>query len=201
MKNETSLLRKTSTKTIAKIGVLSAVAAVIMIFEFPLFFAPMFYKIDLSEIPVLMGAFALGPLAGVIIEIIKILLNLLLNGSTTVGVGEFANLVVGCAFIVPSAIIYRKNKSLKKAIIALVVGIISLTVIGTMLNYYLLIPFYSTFMPIDEIIAAGAAVNKFVVDKFTLVVFAVAPFNFIKGTIVSVITLLLYKKISPILHK
>ena len=203
MKKEENLKRCVNTKTLAKIGVLSAVATVAMLLEFPLPFAPSFYELDFSEVPVLIGAFALGPVAGVFIELIKILLNFVLNGTVTAGVGEIGNLLIGCSLIVPAAIIYRRNKSFKSAIIGLIVGIVSLAIVGALLNYYLLLPVYSTAFgaPLQAFVDMGNALNKYIVDVKTLVLYAVVPFNLVKGIIVSVLTILIYKRISPILHR
>ncbi len=194
---------KFSTKTIAKIGVLGAVATVIMIFEFPLPFAPNFYKLDFSEIPVMIGAFALGPIAGVVIEFIKILLNFVINGTVTAGIGELGNFLIGCALVVPTAIVYKKNKTFKNAIIGLAVGVFSLAIAGALLNYFLLIPAYSVAYgaPVQAFIDMGNAINKSIVNLETLVLYAVVPFNIVKGVLVSVITMLVYKRLSPLLHK
>lgn len=203
MKKEANLQRCVNTKTLAKVGVLSAVAAVIMILEFPLPFAPSFYKLDFSEIPVLIGAFALGPIAGVAIEFIKILLNFVLNGTITAGVGELGNFLIGCSLVVPAAVIYRRNKSFKNAVIGLIVGIINLAVVGALLNYFLLLPVYSAAFgaPLQSFVDMGNLVNKYIVDLKTLVLYAVVPFNLVKGIIVSVLTILIYKRLSPILHR
>ena len=201
MKVETTIRKGWNTKTLAKIGVLSAVSIIIMLLSFPLPIAPSFYKLDFSEVPVLVGAFAMGPVAGVVIEAIKILLNFATNGTTTGGIGELANFLMGVALVLPAALIYRKNKSLKSAIIGLVVGIICLAITGALLNYYVLIPMYSKFMSIDKIIGMGAAINGSINSITTFVLFAVVPFNLVKGLLVSLITMLIYKKISPVLHK
>lgn len=188
------------TKTIAQIGMLSGIAFVLMLFEIPLPFAPAFYEIDFSEVPVLVGTFAMGPLAGAAIEFIKILLNLAINGTITAGVGEFANFLIGCAFIVPAGIIYRKMHNKKGAIIGMISGTIIMTVLGCFLNAYLLLPTYAKAfqMPIDALVGMGTAVNAHITDMLTFVAFAVAPFNLLKGVLVSLIVLLIYKKISPI---
>ncbi|HHZ03277.1 MAG TPA: ECF transporter S component [Tissierellia bacterium] len=203
MKSEVSVRTRQSTKTLTKIGILGAVSAVLMLFEFPLWFAPSFYELDFSEVPVLIGSFALGPAAGAAIEFIKIMLNFILNGTVTGGVGEFANFVVGCAFIVPAGYIYKRNKTLKTAIIGLVVGTLSLAILGMFLNYYLLIPLYAKVFgaPVQAFIDMGNAVNPAIVDLKTLILYAVVPFNLFKGTVVSIIVLLIYKRLSPILHK
>lgn len=201
---ETKIQRKThfTLRYINTIGILSAISAIVMLFEIPLWFAPEFYKLDASEIVVLVGTFCLGPVAGIIIELLKNLLNLLLNGTTTAGVGEFANFLIGCSFVVPVGIIYEKLKNFKGALIGAVVGTIVMAIVGGFMNYYILLPMYSYFYkaPIDAFVAAGTEVNKYIVDVKTLVMFATVPFNLVKGILTSIITLLLYNKLKPIIH-
>ena len=194
---------RTKVRTLAQIGMLSAIAIVLMLFEIPLPFAPSFYEIDFSEVPVLVGCFAMGPWAGAMIELIKILLNLAINGTMTAGVGEFANFLIGCAFVIPAGIIYRKMHSRKGAIIGMVSGTLIMTILGCFLNAYLLLPAYSKAfeLPMDALIGMGTAVNAHINGLLTFVVFAVAPFNLLKGVLVSLIVFLIYKKISPILHQ
>lgn len=203
MKNELVLQQKIGVKMLTKIGALSAVAGLLMLIEMPLWFAPPFYKMDLSEIPILIGAFALGPIAGMTIEFIKILLNFVLNGTVTGGVGEAANFLIGCSLVIPAGYIYRKNKTVKNAIIGMVVGTLVLTVVGGLLNYYLLLPVYAKVFgaPIQAFVDMGNALNPYIVDLKTFILFAVVPFNLLKGIIVSAITILIYKRISPILHR
>ena len=197
MSNTTNKTRK-----LVEIGMLGAIATVLMLFEFPIpFIAPPFYELDFSEVPVLVGAFALGPVAGATIELVKILINLLINGTATAFVGEIGNYLLGCSFIIPAALIYKKKKSKKTALSAMIVGTIVMTVFGCILNAYVLLPTYAAAfgMPIDAIIGMGSAINGNINDVMTFVIIAVAPFNIIKGIVVSVITLLIYKHISPIL--
>lgn len=191
------------TRMIAVVGIFSAISAVLMLFEFPLPFAPSFYKLDFSELPALIGSFAFGPVAGVLIEFCKIILKLILKGTSTAFVGELANFVVGCSFILPASVIYRKVKSKKSAIIGCVVGTVVLTVIGTSFNAVYLLPKFAELfgMPLEAIIGMGTQINAGITDITTFVCFAVAPLNLIKGTSVSVITVLIYKKISPIIKK
>jgi riboflavin transporter FmnP len=190
-------------KGIAQIGVLTAIATVLMLFEFPLWFAPNFYKIDLSDVPILIGSFALGPIAGLIMELIKNLLNLLINGTTTGGIGELSNFIIGCALVMPSAIIYMKQKTKKGAIIALITGTVCIILVGSLMNAYVLLPVYAKVfhMPMEALLAMGTAVNPNIKSLPTFVIFAVAPFNLLKGAIDSVLAVLIYKKVSPILHK
>ena len=181
---------------------LGAVSVVLMMFEIPLFFAPSFYKIDLSEIPVLIGTFAMGPVAGMFIELIKVVLHMLFKGSSTAGVGDFANFLIGCAMIVPAGLIYQKKKSKKSAVIGMIAGTLFMAFIGCFLNAFALLPAYGKAfgMPVDALVAMGTAVNPAINSLLTFVVLAVAPFNILKGLIVGVITFLLYKHVSPILH-
>ncbi len=188
---------------IAKTGILSAVATLLMLMDFPLFFAPSFYKLDFSEVIVLLGAFSMGPVAGIVIEAMKILLNFLLNGTDTAGVGEIANFLIGCSFIVPASLIYLRNKSRKNAIFGMITGIISMTLVGALINIYVLIPVYSAVygLPVDVIVAMGTKINPAINSLNTLVLFATVPFNIVKGLISSIITFLLYKKVSGLLHR
>ena len=188
-------------KHVVLMGMFGALGAVLMLFEFPLpFLAPSFYGLDLSEIPVLVGTFSMGPLAGVVIELVKILVKLILKPTSTGFVGEFANVCIGCALILPAGWIYKVNRTKKGAVIGMVTGTISMAIVGAVLNALVMIPFYSNFMPLDSIIAAGAAINPAVSNVWTFAFVCVAPFNLVKGGIVSLITSLVYKRISIIIH-
>lgn len=190
-----------SVNMLVKIGLLSAVSVVLMLFEIPLWFAPSFYKIDLSEVAVLMGAFAMGPLAGVMIELIKVLLNFAFDGTTTAGIGELANFLIGCAFVLPAAIIYKRRKDVKHAIIGLIVGVVSMTIIGGLMNLFVILPVYAQMMlPLEALIKMGNVLNPLIVDLKTFVLFATTPFNLLKGVLTAIITLLFYKRLSKILH-
>ena len=134
--------KRISTKIIAQIGVLGAIAMVLMLFDIPLPFAPTFYKIDFSEVPVLIGAFTMGPVAGALIELVKILLNLLIRGTSTAGVGDLGNFLIGCAMCIPASLIYQKLHSRKGAIIGMVTGTVFMTIVGCFINAYLLLPAY-----------------------------------------------------------
>lgn len=184
-----------------QVGMLGAVSVVLMMFEIPLWFAPPFYKIDLSEIPVLIGTFAMGPVAGMFIELIKIILHLLFKGTSTAGVGDFANFLIGCSMIVPAGIFYKVKKTRGGAVAGMIVGTLFMAFIGCFLNAFVLLPAYGKAfgMPIDALVGMGTAVNPAINNIFTFVVLAVAPFNLLKGLIVGIITFLLYKHVSPIL--
>lgn len=180
-------------------AMLSAIAVVLMYFDFPLgFIAPAFYKMDFSEVPVLIGSFLLGPCAGVIIEAVKVLLHMCLKGTTTAFVGDFANFILGCAYVVPASVIYHVHKTKKTAMIALVVGSLTLIVSGTLLNAFYLLPKYSELygMPIESFISMGNAINSSINDIFSFVALAVAPFNLIKSVVDGIVTWILYKYLS-----
>ncbi len=195
-------MKKNKLVYMTKISVLAVISALLMLLEFPLPFAPAFYELDLSEIAVLIAGFALGPLAGVLTELIKILLNLIMNGTATAFVGEISNFLIGVSFVLPASLIYKHNKSLKGAIIGMAVGTLSLGVIGALLNYFVLVPAYSKFLvSMDKILEMGNKVNPSINGLWTLILFATLPFNLLKGVICSVVTALIYKRVSPILHK
>ncbi len=187
-------------RTIVQIGMLSAIAIVLMLFEIPLPFAPSFYEIDFSEVPVMIGCFVMGPLAGAMIELVKILLNLVINGTATAGVGEAANFVIGCALCVPAGLIYKRIHTRKGALIGMVAGTILMTIVGCFINAYIMLPAYGAAfgMPIEALVAMGTAVNPGITSLPSFVILAVAPFNLLKGALVSLIVFIIYKKIRPI---
>ena len=193
-----------SIKTLAKIAIMAAIAVVIMLVSFPLpSIAPSFYKLDFSEVAVLIGSFALGPVAGIAIEALKILLNLVFNGTNTAFIGEFANFLMGCALVVPAGVIYQKNRTRKGAITGIVVGIVCMVIAGDLLNYFLLIPAYVSIahFPLEAIIAAGTKIFPFINSTLSLVLVCVTMFNLVKGVLVGTITALVYKRVSPLLKK
>ena len=193
--------KMTNTRKLVVTAMLASLATVLMLFEIPLpFIAPPFYEMDFSEVPVLIGAFSMGPGAGVIIEAIKILINLIMNGTDTGGVGEIANFVIGCAYILPAAIIYKRKKTKGNAILSMVVATITMAVLSVFINAYVMIPIYSAFMPLDQIIQMGKDIVPLITNTLTFCVFCVAPFNIIKGVLVSVITTFIYKPLSRIIH-
>ena len=190
----TTTKKKLNVSTMTKVAMLSVIAFVLMQLELLIPIFPAFLKIDVSDLPALIGAFALGPFAGVAIEAVKNILHLL--QTTTGGVGELANFVIGSAIIVPAALIYKKNKSKKSAIIGLAIGTIAMAITGALANYFVLIPFYTAFMPIDAIVGMGTAVNHNINSVWDLVLLGILPFNLFKGAVLSVLTLILYKHLS-----
>lgn len=189
-------------RQMALIAMMGAAAVILMLLEIPLpFLAPPFYELDFSEVPVMIGAFALGPVSGVLIELVKILLNLMINGSITAGVGEFGNFLIGCSFLLPASVIYYRKKDKKHAMIGMAVGTIFMVVAGCLVNAYLLLPAYSVGLgiPMESLVAMGTAINPAIDGILTFVLLAVAPFNLLKGILVSVLTMLLYKRISGLI--
>lgn len=198
LKNGHPSARILSTKTIVVTGMFSAISTILMLLDFPVPFAPSFYKLDFSELPALIAGFAYGPVAGVMVEFIKLVLKVLFKGTSTAFVGELANFVIGCGLILPASIIYRIKKTKKTAVISCIVGTIMITVIGSVFNAVYLLPAFCKLygMPMEAIIGMGTKINPSITSVSTLVIFAVAPLNLIKGLINSVITILIYKHLS-----
>ncbi len=190
-----------STRCIAMVGLFSAISSILMLFEIPMPFAPSFYKLDLSEVPVLIISFAFGPVAGVLTEFCKVILKLLFKSTSTAFVGELANFCVGCSMILPASIIYMLKKTKKNAIAGCITGTLIMTVFGSMFNAIYLLPKFAQLygLPIDALVGMATAINSAVKDINTLVLMCVVPLNLIKGTVVSAITMMLYKKLSPII--
>ena len=193
----------TGTHYITYTAMFACMAGVLMLLEIPLPFAPPFYKIDLSELPIMICTFYLGPVAGVTAELIKVLVKLLLKGTTTAFVGDFANFAVGCSFVLPASLVYHARPGKRSALIGLIVGTLCMTVFGSAFNAIYLLPKFAALfgMPMEAIIGMGTKVNARINSVSTLVLFAVVPFNLLKGVIVSGLTFMLYKRISPLLHK
>lgn len=193
-----------NTKTMVKISVLGVISFILMFFELPMpFLAPTFMKIDISDLPSLIGSFAIGPMAGVIIQLLKNVLNVLIEGTTTGGVGELANFVVGSAFAYTAGFVYYKNKTFGRAVAGLLIGTVTMTIVITLANYFVMFPFYAKLfgMEIQTLVDMGAAINKNITDLKTMMLLSVVPFNLIKGIMLTALTLLIYKRVSPILHK
>ena len=192
-----------STHYISYTAIFACMAGVLMLVEIPLFFAPGFYKLDLSEMPILICTFYLGPVAGVAAELVKGLGKLLLKGTTTAFVGDFANFAVGCSFVLPASVIYHARPGRRTALVGMAAGTLTMTVFGSLFNAVYLLPKFAELygIPMETIVSMGTAVNGSITDAATLVLFAVVPFNLLKGIVVSALTFVLYKRISPILHK
>lgn len=180
-------------------AMLGAVATVLMFVDFSVPFMPSFIKMDISELPALIAGFAYGPLSGVCVCLIKNLINLL--RTTTSGVGELCNFMLGVAFILPSSIIYKKMKKRKGAVIGSVIGAVLMAVISLPINYFITYPFYSNFMPMDVIISMYQEIMPSVDGLLACLIIFNVPFTLLKGVIDAIICFLIYKPLSPILHK
>ncbi len=191
------------TRKVAMIGMFSAISALLMLAEFPLPFAPGFYELDFSELPILVGAFAYGPAAGVMMEFLKILLKLFIKGTSTAFVGDLANFVVGCALILPASVIYAFRKNKKTALLGCVIGTLTMTVFGTAFNIVYLLPAFAEMyhMPLESILEMGSQINPLMTEGsiISFGVVCVAPMNLLKGTVDSVLTMLIYKPLRPLL--
>lgn len=183
---------------LVKVAILASISYLLMFVQMPIPIAPPFMKVDLADVPALIGGFAMGPWYGVLIQLIKNVLNL--SKTMTGGVGELSNFVVGSTFVLVSSLIYRNKKTRKNSVLALVLGIVAMSAVATLSNAFVVFPIYGEVMNLElEAFAAMIPGNNLVSNYFTMMVFAVAPFNLIKGAVEAIITQLLYKRISPIL--
>lgn len=191
-----------SAKTVAKVGVLSAIAYILMFISIPLPIFPSFLKIDLSDIPAIFGGMSLGPMAGLAIVIVKNFLQGI-TASTTGGVGEFANVVIGGSYVLIICLFYRKLKSIKGVVVGGLLGIVAMTIMGCIMNYYIMMPLYAVVygMPLEQIVQMGTVINPKVTDLMTFVIWMIAPFNIVKASIMTVVTLPLFEKMETILKK
>lgn len=193
--------RVLATRKVVMIGMFGAIAGILYCFDFGLPITPFFYKLDFSELPALIAGFAFGPVAGVFVEFIKQIVKLLFKSTNTAFVGDLANYLIGCMFVLPASIIYMFHKSKNSALIGCIVGTIIMTVFGTWFNALYLLPTFAKMfkMPMEAILELGAAINPAVTNLTTFVLLMVAPINIIKGVGISALTMLIYKKISPII--
>jgi len=197
-------LKKWSAKRIACTGLFAALGGVLMTIEIPLvFIAPDFYKLDLSDVAALMAGYLLGPVSAVCVEFIKAILHVVLHGTHSAFVGELAAFVCGCFFVLPTSYIYLRNRSRKTAVISNAVGTVSMVVFSSLFNGFYLIPKFAELygVPIEAIIAMGAALRKGITSLWSFVALATAPFNLFKAVADSVIVLLIYKPVSSLYHK
>ena len=190
-----------STRSLTRLSLLSVIAFLFMYIEFPLaFIAPPFIKIDLSDIPALIGGFAMGPVAGITIELVKCILTFFVRGTTTGGVGELSNFIVGALFVGLSAKFYSRHRTYRGAVVGLLLGVVGMTVVATLSNFFVVFPLYGKIMPMDAIIKMGRAVTPRVNTLWDLMIYCIVPFNLVKGLIISAATLVLYKRVSRFLH-
>lgn len=193
--------RKLSTRVLVKVGLLSAVAFLLMFIEMPIpGLFPDFLKIDISDMLALIAGLAMGPAAGICVEIVKNFLHTIV-ATTTGGVGEIANIIVGSAFVVATSVVYRRKKDFKSLVIGFVCGTLAIIAVGSIVNYFFLLPFYGQLMGMDAIISLGKAVNPNVHNLLTFVIWFIAPFNLIKGVMISILSIPLYKKLERLIKE
>ena len=178
-------------------AVLSAISFILAFFEFPVPLSPSFARMDLSDLPALIGAFAYGPMSGILIEFVKNALQLFT--SSTGGIGELANFIMGSSFVVTAGLIYKSHKTKKTAMIACLIASVTMGIVAAIVNYFILLPVFEAFMPLDQLIASFGEFIPFIKTKLDVVLFNAFPFNLLKGIGISIVTMLLYKRLSPIL--
>ena len=186
-----------SVRTITMTALLSAMAYVLAFVEFPVPLSPSFARMDISDFPALVGAFAFGPMTGLLVELIKNALQLFT--SSTGGVGEIANFLMGASYVVTAGTIYRRRKTKKTALAACLIASIVMGIAAAFANYFILLPLFETFMPLEQLIASFGEFLPFIHTKLDIVLLNALPFNILKGLAIGLLTMLTYKRIAPIL--
>lgn len=188
-------------KEIAVIGLFGALSAVLMLARFPLPFMPPFLSFDLAGLMEILGGFMFGPMAALLIIVVKILLQLVMQGSFSLGTGELQNFILSCSYVLPAVLLYHRSKTRKMAVGGMAIGTIFVSVVAVFTNLYLIIPFYVKLfgMSMDDIIAMCNAVNPAMKNAMTMAIFGLLPFNLIKYGVTSILAFLLYKRLSHLL--
>lgn len=186
-----------SVRTISMTAMLSAVAYLLAFVEFSVPLSPSFARMDLSDLPALIGAFAFGPLSGLLIELVKNTLQLMTT--STGGIGEIANFLMGASYVVAAGSIYKRHKTKKTAWIACVTASFVMGIAAALANYFILLPLFEAFMPLDQLIASFGTFLPFIHTKLDIVLFNALPFNILKGLIIGSVTMLMYKRLAPVL--
>lgn len=201
-KMEHTTSKKLSTKKMVLVALFGALSAVLMVLEFPMPFVLPFIKMDFSELPIILGGYLLGPLAGTIIVVIKIGLNFVINGTETAGVGELANMCGSLVYMLPAVLIYRKKKSKKWAAISLIIATVLVSIVIVVLDAVAIFPVYAKAfgMDMEAIVGIGHGINPYITDNLTLMLYSVLPFNLFKYAVSSVITFAVYKRMKSLLH-
>lgn len=200
MEKTVKVRKKTSIQNVRMLtitAVLSAISFILAFFEFPVPLSPSFARMDLSDLPALIGAFAYGPMSGILIEFVKNALQLFT--SSTGGIGELANFIMGSSFVVTAGLIYKSHKTKKTAMIACLIASVTMGIVAAIVNYFILLPVFEAFMPLDQLIASFGEFIPFIKTKLDVVLVNAFPFNLLKGIGISIVTMLLYKRLSPIL--
>ncbi len=189
-----------STANLTRMAILTAIALVLFFLEIPII--PPMYKLDFSNIPVLLGGFAMGPVAGLLILLLKNVLELIIKGlGSTMGIGNLADFLMGAAYLLPAVLIYQRKKTKQRALAGMAVGVVSQTVLAILFNWLVMIPFYMSayHMDIAKIVGYATKVLPFVDTELKFYLLACGPFNLLKGLLISLVTALIYKPLSPLL--
>lgn len=201
------------TSKITQIAILAAIAFIVSLLKIPMWFTPWFYRFDFSEVIILISGFSLGPISGMLVELVKIIIKLIIKGTMSFGIGELSDFLIGCAFMLPSAYFYKikksknthsdKRKGMKIACISLCIGTVIMCIVSLFLNTFVILPSYCTILHLDmiDIINSARAINPLVKDEMSLIFFTILPFNLIKGTVSSILCFVLYKKLKLIIEK
>ena len=190
-------MKKSPVFYLTRCAVLAAIASILFL---PIFEIPVvaFYKLDFSSLPAILAGFAMGPVQALVVILLKDLFHLTMT--STGGIGELADFLMSCAYVIPASLIYRTLRTRKGALLSMILGTVCMTIIAALVNNFIMLPLYQNFMPIEAIIAAGTAVFSFIDSQTELILFITAPFNILKGIALSTVTYLLYKRVSPLLH-
>lgn len=195
-------MKKSKLNFMTKTAMLSVIGFLLMFIELPIPIFPAFLKIDISDLPALIGAFALGPIAGITIELVKNILHGVFVGGTAF-IGELANFVVGSLLVCTAGIIYKKRKTKGGAITGLFVGTVVMSVGASIMNYFVVLPLYETVLhfPVSAVVAMGSKINSHINNLNTFVILSILPFNILKGFVASGITMAVYKSVAPFIQK
>ncbi|MBQ9534705.1 MAG: ECF transporter S component [Clostridia bacterium] len=186
------------TRRLAGVAMLGAVGFILMFFDFSIPIMPSFIKVDFSELPALLASFAYGPISGAAVCLIKNVLHLTVG--RTGGVGELSNFLLGCLYVVPAGLIYRRLRTRKGALLGSLAGCVVSAALSLPLNYFLIYPLYRKLLPIDAILSMYQAIDPSCKTLFDALLRFNVPFTFAKELIVCAITFLIYKKLSPMLR-
>lgn len=198
MLTNTATNSRIHTRKIAMTAILAAAATVLMFISFKLPFMPSFISLDFSELPALLAAFTMGPLSGVAVCFVKNLINL--SQSMTGGVGELSNFIIGSAFVIPAGLIYRRFPSFAGASLGALLGAALMAVLGLFSNYFIVYPIYTNIMSMDAILGMYRAINPGIENLWQALIIFNLPFTFCKGLISAIVTLLIYKKLEPLIQ-
>lgn len=186
-----------SVRMITMTALLAAISFILAYFEFPVPLSPSFARMDLSDFPALIGAFAFDPVSGVMIELVKNALQLI--STSTGGVGELGNFLMGASYVLTAGLIYKFHKTKTTAWIAGIAGSVVMGIVAALANYFILLPLFEQFMPLEQLIASFGKFIPFIQTKLDVVLYNAFPFNLLKGIAITIVTMLVYKRLRPIL--